>query len=100
MPIINPDDGLVAKTPEEAQALQARGYQQCYGTRSSKSQGAIKAPCDFHLAPDAQEYVKDKGGYYTCPRCYQSHDLMHDLPWHGVPYEHMNQEGFSAGGGT
>jgi hypothetical protein len=99
MPILTPDDGLVARTPEEAQALQFRGYQQCYGTRSSKAQGAIKGPCDFHLAPEAQEYVKDKGGYYTCPRCYQSHDLMHDLPWHGVPYEE-NRQGFSAGGGT
>jgi hypothetical protein len=99
MPILTPDDGLVARTPEEAQALQFRGYQQCYGTRSSKAQGAVKGPCDFHLAPEAQEYVKDKGGYYTCPRCYQSHDLMHDLPWHGVPYEE-NRQGFSAGGGT
>jgi hypothetical protein len=94
MPILTPDDGLVAKTPEEAQALQARGYQQCYGTSSKTN-----APCDYHIAPTSQEYVKDKGGYYTCPRCLQSHDLMHDLPWHGSQNEADFIE-FSAGGGT
>jgi hypothetical protein len=96
MPILTPDDGQVAKTPEEAQVFQTGGYQQCYGSR------AKNVPCDFHIAPEAQEYVKDKGGYYTCPRCQQSHDLMTDLPWHGVQAEHIDQDaqGFSAGGGT
>lgn len=96
MPILTPDDGLTAKTPEEAQTLQSAGYQQCYGTLQKKGAGA----CDFHIAPEAQAHVADKGGYYTCPRCYQSHDLMHDLPWHGVPEEQWGDEGFSAGGGT
>lgn len=80
MPILTPDDGLVAKTPEEAQTLQGKGYQACYGTISQRQ----NAPCDFHIAPEAQEHVADKGGYYTCPRCWKSHDLMSDLPWHGA----------------
>jgi hypothetical protein len=95
MPILTPDDGLVAKTPAEAQVLQARGYQQCYGTSSKTKQA-----CDYHIAPEAQEYVKDKGGYYTCPRCMQSHDLMYDLPWHGSQNEDDFRDTFSAGGGT
>jgi hypothetical protein len=94
MPILTPDDGRVAQTPEEAQVLQAKGYQQCYGTHAKRP----GVPCDYHIAPEAQEYVKDKGGYYTCPRCYQSHDLMHDLPWHGSQSEDIQD--FSAGGGT
>lgn len=95
MPILTPDDGLVARTPEESQTLQTAGYQKCYGIDDRKRQ-----PCNFHISPEAQTYVQDKGGYYTCPRCKQSHDLMHDLPWHGVPDEYANQEAFSAGGGT
>ena len=95
MPILTPDDGLVARSPEEAQNLQARGWQQCYGHISDR-----KTPCDFHISPEAQTYVQDKGGYYTCPRCKTSHDLLHELPWHGVPEEQWGGEGFSAGGGT
>lgn len=94
MPILTPDDGLVAKTPEEQQALQGAGYQQCYGTLKDKS------PCDYHISPEAQADVTDKGGYFTCPRCWQSHDLLHDLPWHGASEENWNPAEFSAGGGT
>jgi hypothetical protein len=96
MPILTPDDGVVAKTPEEQQTLQAAGYQQCYGKLNRP--GA--PPCDYHIAPEAQAHIQDRGGYYTCPRCQQSHDLLHDLPWHGASPDEFNQEGFSAGGGT
>ena len=102
MPILTPDDGLVAKTPEEAQALQAVGYQACYGDRKISVRNpapgqkkSVQSPCEFHISPEAQMYVQDKGGYYTCPRCGQSHDLMHDLPWHG-----MTEDQFKPGGGT
>src|SRR4051812_49313568 len=96
MPILTPDDGLVARTPEEAQTLQGAGYQQCYGKVSQKN----NMPCDFHLSPETQQNVQDKGGYFTCPRCYQSHDLMHDLPWHGASEQDFNHDSFSAGGST
>ncbi len=95
MPILTPDDGLTAKTPEESQALQDRGWTKCYGNISQQ-----KKPCDFHISPLAQNHIADKGGYYTCPRCRQSHDLMNDLPWHGVPEEDFDHGQFSAGGGT
>lgn len=99
--ILTPDDGLTAKTPEEQEQLQGVGYQQCYGKLRDKT-GGIETlkPCDFHISPEAQSIVQDKGGYFTCPRCYQSGDLMHDLPWHGAPEEDFNQDAFSAGGGT
>jgi hypothetical protein len=100
MPILTADDGLVAKTPEEQQTLQGAGYQQCYGKFSNKGPQSPSRPCDYHIAPEAQTHVQDKGGYYTCPRCQQSHDLMHDLPWHGASEDDFNQDSFSAGGGT
>jgi hypothetical protein len=104
MPILTADDGLVAKTPEEQQTLQAAGYQQCYGTRSNLG----NRPCDFHVSPEAQAHITDKGGYFTCPRCLMSHDLLHDLPWHGATREESEQaieqdqenSGWKAGGGT
>lgn len=94
--ILTPDDGLVAKTPEEAQALQGAGYQKCYGTtRRGKS-------CDYHISPEGQAHVTNSGGYFTCPRCQTSHDLMHDLPWHGVQKEDwdLEHQAYKAGGGT
>lgn len=100
MPILTPDDGLVAKTPDEAQMLQAAGYQQCYGSKNSNAGPQKGQNCDFYIAPEAQSFVQDKGGYYTCPRCKQSHDLMHDLPWHGAQEGEFNRDDFSAGGGT
>lgn len=99
MPILTPDDGLVAKAPEEAQTLQSAGYQQCYG--KLRRNGA--PPCDFNISPEAQGHVQNNGGYYTCPRCQQSHDLMSDLPWHGSQDRgdfEGEGSGFSAGGGT
>lgn len=97
MPILTADDGLVAKTPEEQEALQGAGYQRCYGTINKTGQGF---PCDYHISPEAQAHVTNSGGYFTCPRCQQSHDLLHDLPWHGVSEEDYNPAEFNAGGGT
>lgn len=97
MAILTPDDGRLAKTPEEAKVLQGAGYQKCYGDMGTKK---APDPCQFHIAPEAQSHIQTLGGYYTCPRCKQSHDLMHDLPWHGVQGDMFNQDTFSAGGGT
>ena len=100
--VLTPDDGLMARTPEEAQDLQGAGYQACYGTVKQDAHGGRRNvfPCEYHISPEAQAYIQDKGGYYTCPRCKTSHDLLSDLPWHGAPEEDFNQEPFSAGGGT
>lgn len=100
--ILTPDDGLVVKDPAEQETYQGAGYQQCYGKVSQgQRDGTSKTfPCDYHISPEAQSAVQDKGGYYTCPRCQTSHDLLHELPWHGAPEEHFDQSAFSAGGGT
>ena len=98
------DSGERPQTPEEAQALQQQGYLKCYNGK-----------CNFHLSPDTQQNVLSNGsGYYTCPACKHSHDIMEDVPWHGAPEEHSNFEfgvkpqpleeygsgNFEAGGGT
>jgi hypothetical protein len=100
MPILTPDDGVVAKTPEEQQTLQAAGYQQCYGKMRPGRQKGNLVPCDYYIAPEAQAHIQNNGGYFTCPRCMQSHDMMHDLPWHGASEDEFNHDSFSAGGGT
>lgn len=105
MPILTPDDGLVARSPEEQEVLQGAGYQQCFGTMDHVKP---TRPCDFHIAPEAQASITDKGGYYTCPRCRGSHDLLHELPWHGANREEAEdalqqdreESGWAAGGGT
>lgn len=95
MPILTPDDGMVAKTPEEAQSYQAAGYQQCFG---KKARG--NTPCTFQISPEAQSHVTNNGGYYTCPNCKESHDLLSELPWHGSQNREDFEKDFSAGGGT
>lgn len=99
-------DGIVARSPQEAEQAAAAGYVQC-ATHADNLRG--RKPCQFYISPEAQSAITDKGGgYYTCPRCVQSHDLLHELPWHGVDPEEaeqnqrddMRQRGWHAGGGT
>lgn len=105
--ILAQTDGFVAKTEQDAtQAVQA-GYQKCATMKDSRRGGV---PCPFYLSPEAQAAVTSEGGgYYTCPVCLQSHDLLHTLPWHGVDpevaednarYDQDKMGYFSAGGGT
>jgi hypothetical protein len=102
MGILSTNDGLVARTPEDAQQAEAAGYQKCYTEKSQRRN--VGTPCNFYLSPETQSHVTDTmGGYFTCPNCQQSHDLLHDMAWHGVPQEEYNPEarnGFSAGGST
>lgn len=103
-------DGLVARTPEDAEQARAAGYVQCATTKSQNGGMMSRGlPCQFYISPEAQSAVIDKGGgYYTCPVCAQSHDLLHELPWHGVSYDEgiVNQRadqaanGWQVGGGT
>lgn len=80
MPVLSYDDGVRARTPEEAEHFSNLGYKACYGRVSQQN----NIPCDFHLSPQAQANVEESGGYYTCPRCRESHDMMEELPWHGT----------------
>jgi hypothetical protein len=102
--ILTPDDGFVAKTPEDAEQAQAAGYAQCATSRVLNRAGeAYGQPCQFHISPESQSALQEHGGYYTCPHCQQSHDFLHELPWHGVQEDEMTPEAteqFRAGGGT
>jgi hypothetical protein len=94
--ILNFNDGVIARDPAQAQQLEAAGYHRCYGKRAYKGQ-----PCDFFLSPQTVEHVKDQGGgYYSCPRCGQSFDLLEHLPWHGVSQDEWDPSSFASGGGT
>lgn len=75
--LLDPTSGVKAQTPEEADSLTNGGYTKCYNGK-----------CNFHLSPETQQDVLAQGGgYYTCPSCKQSHDLMEDVPWHGASEE-------------
>src|SRR5208282_4762837 len=84
--LLAPNEGKLATDGQDI--LQAAGYKNCYGPR-----------CNFFISPEAQQTVVDHpdGGYYTCPHCKHSYDLMEDLPWHGAPDESFVYE---PGGGT
>jgi hypothetical protein len=94
--ILSLSDGIRVRTPEDAEQAEAAGYVKCDTAYNSRR----KAPCPFFLSPEAQSAVTQAGGYYTCPVCQQSYDLLHHLPWHGVPEDEFDQSGFHAGGGT
>lgn len=67
--------------------MQDEGWQKC-----------PKHDCDFWITPQAIASVKNSSGYYTCPKCNHSYDLMDELPWHGPEVD--EDVPFSAGGGT
>lgn len=107
--LLTRDDGVVAKSPVDVSQLEAAGYVKCL-TSSMSARGKSGQSCPFFLSPETQSEVEGKGGgYYTCPVCYHSHDLLHELPWHGVTDEDVinrNQlsdqsaNQWKAGGGT
>lgn len=106
--LLTREDGIVARTPEDAEQAQLAGFKECstfYRPQKRYPQGGY---CRFWLSPETQHAVeKQGGGYYTCPICRHSHDLLHELPWWGVDPEEAEQNrredvdtGFTAGGGT
>jgi hypothetical protein len=98
--ILTRDDGIVARTPQDAEQAEAVGYVKCDTFKDSLKSRQGSPPCNFFISPEAQSAVEQAGGYYTCPICQQSHDLLHHLPWHGVPEDEFDQRAFTAGGGT
>lgn len=106
MGLLTAADGVDQRKFPDASQLEAAGYHRCYTNSWKKAPGPngtkVNIPCPFWLSPETVEMVKEKmGGYYTCPICARSYDLMHDMEWHGVPEEYtQNQPQFSAGGGT
>lgn len=53
----------------------------------------------FWMDPQTKAQVEAQGGYFTCPKCRLTTDLMHNLPWHGVEEEDYYPRG-NTGGGT
>lgn len=97
--ILKPEDGMIARSPEDAQQAEAAGYVQC-ATPFDSRRGE---PCSFYISPETQSDLQHGGGYYTCPRCLHSHDFLHEMPWHGVLEDEMTnaqRNEFAAGGGT
>jgi hypothetical protein len=72
--LLSTADGIIARTPQEAQSLTAAGYQKCEGKRLGR-------PCDFFIAPEVIAGLHEHGGYYSCPRCNQSFNAIHAEPW-------------------
>ena len=102
--ILTPNDGFVAKTPQDAEQAEAAGYVKCATPKvTARSGPTYGQPCQFYISPETQSALQDNGGYYTCPNCSHSHDFLHEMPWHGVQEDEMTPEAmeqFSAGGGT
>jgi hypothetical protein len=100
MALLSHEDGMIARSPQDAAQAEAAGYVKCATHRDSRLGGQ---PCQFHISPEAQSSLQESGGYYTCPRCKQSHDFLHDMPWHGVTEDEISPEAmeqWAAGGGT
>jgi hypothetical protein len=109
MALLSKQDGIVAASPEDAANAEAAGYTKCYTMKSFMGGLYRGRPCPFWLSPETVSAVTQKsGGYYSCPSCGQSHDLLHELAWHGIAEEEAveNQRqdaaqlGFQVGGGT
>jgi hypothetical protein len=88
--LLSPEHGEVAYSPEQAEELNGAGFQKCY-----------KPSCNFFISPQAKSEVEthQDQGYYTCPKCNHSYDLMDHLPWHGAPEEYLPRL-FEEGGAT
>jgi hypothetical protein len=85
------------KTEDGGQATDLQQRQQLL------QQGGMKCPnpkCSFVIKPQVVAQIKASSGYFTCPSCYQSYDLMDELPWHGPQDANLFGENFQAGGGT
>jgi hypothetical protein len=82
--ILTLQDGIKATDPTTEALIEKEGYVHCY-TQSYRSSGV---PCPFWISPEAQTKVAESAdGYYTCPVCYHSYNLLHELPALGVPEE-------------
>lgn len=103
MGLLTRNDGFVDSSNQDGAQLEAAGYLRCY---NNDYRGI---PCPFWISPEGQEKAKDTmQGYYTCPVCGHSYDLLSELPWHGADYEegmrnqtHDQQaHNWNSGGGT
>src|ERR1700757_2807776 len=82
-------EGRPASPANLPQQLEAQGYWKCPGKFSNGQ------PCDFWLDPQRRYAIEHSNGYFTCPKCNHSFDLMSELPSHGI-----SSDEFTPGGRT
>jgi hypothetical protein len=61
---MNPQEGQIAQSPEQASQLEHQGYVKCHNQL-----------CDWWITPEAAQAVSEAGQTYKCPRCSMSYDL-------------------------
>lgn len=72
--LIDQSFGQRPQTPEEAEVLTNQGFFKCYSGN-----------CNFHISPESKQTILNQGaGYYTCPSCKRSYNIMEEVPWHGA----------------
>lgn len=86
--LLTPQDGVVASDPVQGAQLVNAGYTKCFTSN-----------CDFYISPEVKETIQQSNGYYTCPRCRKTYDMLEDVPWHGAP-EDVGNFTLGQGGGT
>lgn len=87
MGLLTREDGAVARSPEEAEQFREAGYVKCHNNKMQMNNGGAQRgmPCPFWISPEGQDHIeKAMGGYYTCPVCSESFDLLNTLPYHGM----------------
>lgn len=73
------------------------GWTQCPNQNIANS----GRPCGYWISPTVKAKVEQGNGYFTCPRCKLSFDLLDGLPWHGpVDGDEQFAQEFKSGGGT
>lgn len=91
-------DGIIARTPEEAEAAEHMGYVKCH-----------TPTCPFMLSPETVQRVASTTGYYTCSRCRKTYHLMNEWPPQGLGAAEAEENAragfgkgisFNPGGGT
>lgn len=92
--LIHKPEGYPA-TPS-TQQMQAMGWWQCPTQKDTTGK-----PCGFWVSPQTKAKIEQGSGYFSCPKCQYSYDLMDELPWHGPEdAEESFGEDFRSGGGT
>lgn len=78
---------MVTRDPDLVNDLKAGGFVKCY-----------TPTCDFWISPDSQYAIENSGGgYYTCPRCQRSYNLIYELPWQRPGLEDYHPDDYSGG---
>lgn len=74
--------------PATPQQLHAAGWMDCPRCHN------------FWISPENKARIEASGGYFTCPKCRLTTDLLHNLPWHGATEEDYYPRGNTGGGTT